>query len=64
MKLVLLDKKTIGEDIDFSGIYALGDVTEYDSHNRKKFRNGSQMQMFLSSTKFRSMSRLSIAPLI
>ncbi len=30
MKLVLLDKKTIGEDIDFSGIYALGDVTEYD----------------------------------
>ena len=29
MKLVFLDKKTIGDDIDFSPFYALGDVDEY-----------------------------------
>lgn len=30
MKLVFLDKKTIGEDIDFSPFRKLGDVVEYD----------------------------------
>lgn len=30
MKLVFLDKKTIGEDMDFSRFAALGDVVEYD----------------------------------
>ncbi len=30
MKLVFLDKKTIGEDIDFSPFQKLGDVSEYD----------------------------------
>lgn len=30
MKLVFLDKKTIGEDIDFSPFHALGEVIEYD----------------------------------
>lgn len=30
MKLVFLDKKTIGEDIDFSPFLELGDVIEYD----------------------------------
>lgn len=29
MKLVFLDKKTIGDDIDFSPFYAMGDVDEY-----------------------------------
>ena len=30
MKLVFLDKKTIGEDMDFSRFAELGDVVEYD----------------------------------
>lgn len=30
MKLVILEKKSIGEDIDFSRFYKLGEVTEYD----------------------------------
>ena len=30
MKLVFLDKKTIGEDMDFSRFSELGDVAEYD----------------------------------
>ncbi|MEG0806007.1 MAG: D-2-hydroxyacid dehydrogenase [Lachnospiraceae bacterium] len=30
MKIVLLDTKTIGEDIDFSGFEALGEVIRYD----------------------------------
>ena len=29
MKLVFLDKKTIGEDMDFSRFAELGDVAEY-----------------------------------
>jgi len=31
MKIVILDKSTLGEDIDLSPIYALGDVCEYDT---------------------------------
>lgn len=30
MKIVFLDKKTIGEDIDFSRFHELGEVVEYD----------------------------------
>ena len=30
MKLVFLDKKTIGEDMDFSQFARLADVDEYD----------------------------------
>jgi glycerate dehydrogenase len=30
MKLVFLDKKTVGDDISFDRFYHLGDVTEYD----------------------------------
>lgn len=29
MKLVFLDKKTVGEDIDFSGFHSIGEVIEY-----------------------------------
>lgn len=31
MKIVVLDKGTLGEDIDLSPIYAMGDVKEYES---------------------------------
>jgi len=31
MKITVLDKSTLGEDIDLSPIYALGDVCEYDT---------------------------------
>ena len=31
MRIVLLDKKTIGDDIDYSGFEALGDVIFYDT---------------------------------
>ena len=30
MKIVFLDAKTIGDDIDLSGFDALGEVTRYD----------------------------------
>ena len=30
MKIVFLDAKTIGEDIDLSGYEALGEVVKYD----------------------------------
>ncbi len=31
MKIIVLDKSTLGEDIDLSPIYALGDVTEFET---------------------------------
>ncbi|MDO5123171.1 MAG: NAD(P)-dependent oxidoreductase [Eubacteriales bacterium] len=31
MKIVILDKSTLGEDIDLSPIYSIGEVQEYDS---------------------------------
>ena len=41
MKIVFLDVKTIGEDIDLSGFDRLGEVVKYDfstSEYRKEFR--------------------------
>ena len=46
MKIVFLDAKTIGDDIDLSGFDALGEVTRYDLPHRKKHLNGSRTQTF------------------
>ena len=36
MKIAILDKATLGEDIDLSCIYALGDTWEYPSTNEEE----------------------------
>ena len=39
MKIVFLDAKTIGDDINLSGFDAIGDVTRYAFSHPKKYRN-------------------------
>ncbi len=38
MKIVFLDRKTIGEDIDLTKFHAFGDLVEYDFLQVRKFR--------------------------
>ena len=45
MKIVFLDAKSIGEDIDLSGYKALGEIITYDFSSQKKSRIVSAMQM-------------------
>lgn len=47
MKIVFLDAKTIGDDIDLSGFDALGEVSpDTTLPHRKKHLNGSGTQTF------------------
>lgn len=39
MKIVFLDAKTIGDDIDLSGFDSLGEVTKYNFTTPKKLQN-------------------------
>lgn len=46
MKIVFLDAKTIGDDIDLSGFDALGRSPDTTLPHRKKHLNGSRTQTF------------------
>lgn len=47
MKIVFLDAKSIGEDIDLSGFDRIGEVVKYDFPHRKKQENARRTQMLL-----------------
>ena len=44
MKIVFLDAKTIGDDIDLSAFEKLGEVVTYNFSLQKKLWNGPWMQ--------------------
>lgn len=46
MKIVFLDAKTIGEDIDLSGFDALGEVVKYGFSTAQEARERSRMRTF------------------
>lgn len=45
MKIVFLDSKTIGDDIDLSEYDKLGEVVKYDFRQQRKQRSAREMLM-------------------
>lgn len=45
MKIVFLDSKTIGDDIDLSEYDKLGEVVKYDFRQQRKQRSAQEMLM-------------------
>ena len=64
MKIVFLDAKTIGDDIDLSAYDTLGEVVKYLFPSRKKYQNAQRMPMYSSSTRSVSTRPLSDVPTI
>lgn len=55
MKIVFLDAKTIGDDIDLSGFDSLGEVTKYNFTTPEEAPERVKDADVLIITKFRSM---------
>ena len=57
MKIVFLDVKTIGEDIDLSGFDRLGEVVKYDFSTSEEVPERVQDADVIILIKYRSMNR-------
>ena len=62
MKIVFLDDNSIGTDIDLSGFEVLGEVVRYGSSKPEEVPDRVRTQMWLSSIRWRSMSRPLVLP--
>ena len=59
MKIVFLDAKSIGDDIDLSGFDQLGEVVKYGFSTPEEAGERTRTQMLSLSIKYRSTSRRS-----
>ena len=59
MKIVFLDAKSIGEDIDLSGFDKLGEVVKYGFSTAEEARERTKDADVVLSIKYRSTSRRS-----